>query len=112
MVERLKTIGVDCLLRGYGGVVVGRSAGALALCRKCIVTCRSNGKAEIIDGLGLADLTLKAHYSLEKDHALEKLSGCGKIYAVPEGSAIIYDNGVCSFIGEVFLFENGLKQTL
>ena len=112
LVERLRNMGVNGLLCGYGSVVVGRSAGALALCRKCIVTCRSNGKAEIINGLGLADLTLKAHYSPEKDPALERLSGRGKIYAVPEGSAIVYDNGVCSFIGEVFLFENGLKQRL
>jgi peptidase E len=112
LVERLKTMGVDRLLHSYGGVIVGRSAGALALCRKCIITCRSNSKAKIISGLGLADLTLKVHYKPEKDHALEKLSRQDKIYAVPEGSALIYNNDVCSFIGEVYLFENGVKRML
>ena len=67
LVERLKNMGVDRLLHDYSGVIVGRSAGALALCRKCIITCRSNSKVKIIDGLGLADLTLKVHYKPEKD---------------------------------------------
>ena len=112
LVERLKNMGVDRLLHDYRGVIVGRSAGALALCRKCIITCRSNSKVKIIDGLGLADLTLKAHYKPEKDSALEQLSRQEKIYAVPEGSALVYSNGACSFMGEVYLFENGTKRLL
>ncbi len=112
LVERLKNMGVDRLLHDYRGVIVGRSAGALALCRKCIITCRSNSKVKIIDGLGLADLTLKAHYKPEKDTALEQLSRQEKIYAVPEGSALVYSNDACSFMGEVYLFENGTKRML
>jgi len=110
--ERLKKMGVDSLLHEYDGVIVGRSAGALALCQKCIITCRSNSKAKIISGLGLAGLTLKVHYKPEKDTTLERLSIKEKIYAVPEGSAIVYNNGACSFIGYVYLFENGLKRML
>jgi peptidase E len=112
LVERLKNMGVDRLLHDYGSVIVGRSAGALALCRKCIITCRSNSKVKIINGIGLADLTLKVHYKPEKENALEKLSRQEKIYAVPEGSALIYNNDACSFIGEVYLFENGKKRML
>ncbi len=112
LVERLKKVGVDRLLHEYGGVIVGRSAGALALCRKCVVTCRSNSKVKIIDGLGLIDLTLKVHYKPEKDSTLERLSKEEKIYAVPAGSALVYNNGACSFMGEVYLFENGKKRML
>ena len=112
LVERLKNMGVDRLLYSYGGVIVGRSAGALALCRKCIITCRSNSKVKIIDGLGLIDLALKVHYKPEKDTTLERLSRQEKIYAVPVGSALVYDNGACSFMGEVYLFENGTKRML
>ena len=112
LVERLKNMGIDRLLHGYGGVIVGRSAGALALCRKCIITCRSNSKVKIINGIGLADLTLKVHYKPEKENALERLSRQEKIYAVPEGSALVYNNGACTFIGEVYLFENGKKRML
>ena len=112
LVERLKNMGVDRLLHDYGGVIVGRSAGALVLCRKCIITCRSNSKAKIISGIGLADLTLKVHYKPEKDSALERLSMQEKIYAVHEGSALVYNNGVCSVIGKAYLFENGIKRML
>jgi dipeptidase E len=112
LVERLKNMGIDRLLHDYGGVIVGRSAGALALCRKCIITCRSNSKVKIMKGLGLVDFTLKVHYKPEKDSALERLSRQDKIYAVPEGSAIVYDYGACSFIGEVYLFEHGKKSKI
>jgi peptidase E len=112
LIERLKNVGVDRLMQDYRGVIVGRSAGALALCRKCVITCRSNSKAKIINGLGLAELTLKVHYKTEKDLVLEHLSKQGKIHAVPMGSAIVYEDCACSFIGDVFLFENGKKRRL
>jgi len=112
LVERLQSMGVDRLLHSYKGVIIGRSAGALALCRRCITTCHSSSKVKTISGLGLADLTLKAHYKPEKDGVLERLSKQGAIYAVPEGSALVYNNGVCSFIGEVYFFENGVKCRL
>jgi dipeptidase E len=112
LVERLRYIEVDSLLRDYGGVIVGRSAGALVLCRKCIITCRNNSKIKIIDGLGLADLTLKVHYKPERDHAMERLSRLDKIYAVPMGSAIVYENCNLSFINKVYLFNDGKRQVM
>ncbi len=112
LIERLKNMEVDSLLRGYSGVIVGRSAGALALCKKCVITYRSNSKVKLVGGLGLVDFTLKAHYKPEKDNELKRLSKEEKIYAVPEGSALVYDNGASSFIGEAYLFENGEKRML
>jgi len=112
LVERLRMMHVDSLLRDYDGVIVGRSAGALALCKKCVITCRNNQKARLIEGLGLADLTLKAHYQPQKDNTLQLLSKGQKIYAVPSRSAIVYEDGVCSFIGKAYLFENGKKCRL
>jgi hypothetical protein len=105
-------MGVSRLLSDYCGVIVGRSAGALALCRKCIITCRRYSDVKIINGLGLTTFTLKVHYKPEKDAELERLSKGEKIYAVPEGSALVYDNGASSFIGEAYLFENGKKRML
>jgi cyanophycinase-like exopeptidase len=112
LVERLRNMGVDRLLSGYDGIIVGRSAGALALCRKCVITCRSNSETKIINGLGLANLTLKVHYKPEKDPVLEQLSRIEKIYAVPMRSALVYENGVCSSIGDIYLFENEKKSRL
>jgi peptidase E len=112
LIERLKKRHVDDLLRRYSGVIVGRSAGALALCKKCVITCRSNQKIRIVEGLGLADLTLKAHYKPQKDAALLFLSKGEKIYAVPSRSAIVYDKGVCKLMGEAYLFEDGQKNSV
>jgi peptidase E len=112
LVERLKNMCVSRLLSDYCGVIVGRSAGALALCRKCIITCRRNSDVKIINGLGLTTFTLKVHYKPEKDAELERLSKEEKIYAVPEGSALVYDNGNLSFINNVYLFHKGEKQIL
>jgi hypothetical protein len=84
----------------------------LALCRKCIITCRRNSDVKIINGLGLTTFTLKVHYKPEKDAELERLSKGEKIYAVPEGSALVYDNGNLSFINNVYLFHKGERQIL
>ena len=110
LVERFKRTGVDALLDAFEGVVVGRSAGALALCKKCVVTLRPNKQVKIVDGLGLIDLTLKAHYSPRKDEQLKMLSMGERIFAVPRGSALVYDKGALSCINRVFLFEKGERQ--
>jgi dipeptidase E len=110
LVERLKNKSVDRLLRNYDGVVVGRSAGALALGKKCVVTKnRRNPTSRMISGIGLVDFSVKAHYKPSKDDALKKLSKEEKIYAIPERSALVYDNGALSFIRDVYLFQNGEK---
>lgn len=111
LIERLKKIRVDSLLNNYDGVIVGRSAGALALCKKCVITGRKK-TVKIVDGLGFVDFMLKAHYTPLLDEELLELSKEETVYAVPLGSAIVYDKGGLSFIGSVFLFENGKKQIL
>ncbi len=110
LVERLKTMGIDRLLNEYKGIIIGRSAGALALCKKCVITCRSNAKVKIVKGLGLVDIILKAHYTPEKDEALKRFSVKERIFAVPEGSALVYDRGKLSAIGNVYLFNGGERK--
>jgi peptidase E len=112
LVERFKRVGVDVLLKDFDGIVVGRSAGALALCRKCLVTIRSTKQVKMVDGLGLLDLTMKAHYTRQKDKQLKALSVGGRIFAVPKGSALVVDQTGFSCINSVFLFENGERQKL
>jgi peptidase E len=110
LVERLKNRSIDRILRKYDGVVVGRSAGALALGKKCVVTKnRRKLTSMIISGIGLVDFSVKAHYKPSKDGELKRLSKEEKIYAIPERSALVYDNGAFSFMGDVYLFQNGEK---
>ncbi len=51
LIERLKKSGIRSLFVDFNGVIVGRSAGALALCQKCVITYRSTSEVKIIDGL-------------------------------------------------------------
>jgi dipeptidase E len=112
LVERLNRSGIRSLLEEFEGVIVGRSAGALALCRKCVITYRSNCEVKVIDGLGLVDLTVKAHYKLGRDEKLLELSFLQDIFAVPKGSAVVCDKGNLSFINNVYLFHKGVRQVL
>jgi len=84
----------------------------LALCSKCIITYRSNCANKIIDGLGLVDLTLKAHYKSGADEKLRELSEKQDVFAVPKGSAVVCGKGKLSFINTVYLFHKGEKQIL
>lgn len=110
LIKCLKERHVDRLLREYGGVIIGRSAGALALCGKCILTDRNKSEAKIISGLGIADFTMKVHYKSSKDDELKMLSKEDKIYALPERSALVYENGDLRAIGKVYLFQDGKKE--
>ena len=112
LVERLKKSGIRSLLGNFEGIIVGRSAGALVFCRKCVITCRRTSEIKVIEGLGLVDLTLKAHYKLCKDEKLVGLSKTEDVFAVPKDSAIVYDDGKLLFINNVYLFRNCKRQTV
>jgi len=109
LIERLKNKSVDPLLRKYDKVIVGRSAGALALCKKCVITYRSKPAVKMVTGLGLVDFGVKVHYKPSKDAELKRLSKEETIYAIPERSALVYDNGCLSFMGDVYVFQDGEK---
>jgi dipeptidase E len=110
LMERAKTVGLEPLLKRYRGVIVGRSAGALALCSRFVSTIRSNSKVRVLDGLGLVDITLKAHYVPQKDEALKRFSLENPIFALPAGSALVCGNGKLSTLGEVYLFRDGERK--
>jgi len=110
LLERLRKKNITPLLRNYGKVIVGRSAGALALCKKCFLTDRRESLVKIVEGLGIVDFGIKAHYKPSGDVELKRLSKKETIYAIPERSALIYDHESYSFIGDVYMFQNGKKS--
>ena len=109
LIERLKAKSVDRLLRKYDKVIVGRSAGALALCKRCVLSDRNEPAMKVVEGLGLVDFGVKVHYEPSKDSELKRLSKEEKIYGIPERSALVYDHGCMSFMGDVYMFQNGKK---
>jgi len=109
LLERLKRKSVDRLLRKYDKVIVGRSAGALALSKKGVITKGRQPAVKMIEGLGLVDFSVKVHYKPSKDAVLKRLSKEEKIYAIPERSALVYEDGRFSFMGDVYVFQDGEK---
>ncbi|MFB3889325.1 MAG: Type 1 glutamine amidotransferase-like domain-containing protein [Candidatus Bathyarchaeia archaeon] len=107
LVERLRKKGVEKLLLSYSGVVVGRSAGAMALGRWCLVRNRYSRNIKTVRGLGLVDFSVKAHYRPSADASLTNLSMRGRVFALAQGSALIQRNGELSWVGKAVLFENG-----
>lgn len=110
LIERIKTMKFDEHLRNYRGVIVGRSAGALALCKKALTTCRSNSKIKIVNGVGLVDITMKAHYRSIKDELIAPFSFEKPFYAVPSRSALVYEKSQLWAIGIVYFFFKGKRQ--
>jgi dipeptidase E len=110
LVERGLKEGLDKLLQDFSGVVVGRSAGALAMCNRCVTTIREKKRVRMVKGLGLVHITLKAHYTSEKDEALKRFSQKEMIFAVPKDSALVCDDGHLSAIGEVYVFNEGQRN--
>ena len=109
LLERLRKKNIAPLLRSYNKVIVGRSAGALVLCKKCFLTDRRESLVKIVEGLGIVDIGIKVHYRPSGDVELKRLSKKEAIYGIPGRSALVYDSRDLSFIGDVYVFKNGEK---
>jgi peptidase E len=112
LLNRLTVSGLDSLLCSYKGVIVGRSAGAMVFGKNCLVTRRYNKQPAVVKGLSIVDFSIKAHYTPTKDQQLMELANGKRVYAIPERSALAYDEGHLSVFGEVFLFENGTRRLI
>lgn len=113
LVERLKEAKITALLKKYGKVIVGNSAGAQALCKKYIGMKGKHDRTatEVSQGLGLVNFGIVAHYDISYDKELMSLSEKTnvKIYGIPERSALVCENGNVNVIGTVYLFYKGEK---
>ncbi len=112
-VERLKEAKITSLLKKYGKIIVGNSAGAQALCKKYIGMKGKHDRTatEVSQGLGLVNFGIVAHYDISYDKELIPLSEKinVKIYGIPERSALVYDNEDIEFLGSVCMFYKGEK---
>ncbi|MCD6239880.1 MAG: Type 1 glutamine amidotransferase-like domain-containing protein [Thermotogae bacterium] len=119
LIRRLRRRGIDLLLKKYTGIIVGNSAGAVALCKEYAVIKGQDGrlKTTLEPGLGLVDFTISVHYgspikwpggnSPDKEH--KRLSKKIRIYAIPERCALVYDGKDLKTIGKVYVFDKGKK---
>ena len=118
LIDRMLISRGDEILAEFDGIIVGNSAGALALCKKYAAIV-GQGEAHLtrfFRGFGELDFAVAVHYqseNIENDNSADKellnLSdkSATKIYAIPEDSAIIYYKGKLDFDGQVFQFYRG-----
>jgi peptidase E len=111
LIEMLRDTGSIHLLRLHDNVIIGNSAGALALCYEYIIPAK-NGVDELAieKGLGMSDFVVSAHYEPSQDAQLESRSKDRSIFAIPDGAAIRSDSCSLSLLGNVELFMDGKKQ--
>ncbi len=110
LIGLLRDSGSIHLLRIHDNVIIGSSAGALALCSEYI-TLAKNAIEEMATekGLGLSDFVVSVHYRPAQDPQLERLSKERSIFAIPDGAAIRSDVCSLSLLGDVELFIDGKK---
>jgi dipeptidase E len=109
LVERMRNTGASHLLANYDKVIVGNSAGAVALCAEYVLLSEDSDAFSISSGLGLVDLGVAVHYDPYMDTQLESLSTSRNIFAIPEGGAVVVSRCSISLIGPVAVFQEGRK---
>ena len=105
LIKYARKYNLESLLKNFNGVIIGNSAGALALCKDVIITKdEDHPETKIIKGIGLVDFSIEVHYDESRDDELKNLAKDRTIYAVSEDSAIRYD-GNFEFFGKVRVFR-------
>lgn len=97
-----------------GKIVAGISAGAVSICKQCIISKESK-KINIIPGLGLTEVCAETNYNGNKEKALISLSKkLGRIYAIPEGAGITIRSDNVTMVGDsskIAIFDKGERIT-
>lgn len=110
LIEQMRNTGAAHLLRTYDKVIMGNSAGAVALAQEYVLLADEGYSTfTISSGLGLLDLGVAVHYEPSMDAQLESLSTSRDIVAIPERAALFYSDCSISLLGDVALFQGGQK---
>ncbi len=89
LLREVKKRGVNRLIEGFKGVIIGNSAGALILSNYFLSSKREK---LFYKGLGLVDFHLTVHYGKEKINDILELSYRREIIALSDGSSVIVRN--------------------
>jgi len=104
------------LLKQSGGVIMGVSAGAINMAVTSFYSAdKDHGQTHTYEGIGLADISVEPHFSIENTVLLEKellpFSEKTDIYAMCDGSAIKVCDGKREYFGDIYLISKGnVKQ--
>ena len=101
--------GIGDEIRKSGAVILGVSAGSYNMAKRALDIWESPVPYE---GLGLADITVKAHFSQENQELLQSLLQISleqnlPIYAMEDESAIFIKDEHVTYTGKIHLVKQG-----
>lgn len=110
--EYIKSNEFDQVLREYDGIILGTSAGAMNMAKygyyskdkDCLNTF-------FYDALGIVDVTIDPHFDIENKEQVKDALIFSKehvIVGVPNSSAICFNDGKTEYIGQCYIFEDGM----
>lgn len=120
--EFFQEIGLRELVKDYGGVIMGISAGTMNAADRVYLQPEEEGESSpdfqrFAEGLGLTDINVLPHYQQVKDHMLDGLrlfedvtyaDSMGEcFFALVDGSYIlIEEDGTTTLFGEAYCIQN------
>ncbi len=121
-----RRIGLQALLQGYDGIVMGVSAGSMNCCDPVYAQPEEPGEAidptyqRFLPGLALTNVMVLPHYQKVKGTYLDGLrlfeditlpDSRGRVfYAIPDGSFILVENGRAQLFGESWEIRDGILR--
>ena len=122
LLQRIKNKKLILAFQKYNKPIVGNSAGALVMCKKYVILKHQDYslKSEFLEGMNLANISVSVHYLSKNpkfyhksnDSDLKKLSKTRKIYAIPEQSVLVYNDGNISSLSDIYIFDDEKKIQL
>ena len=103
LLDLWKSTGFDRVIKNTNKILVGKSAGAIALCYMGVSDYQEGILSEI-KGLNLLDIIISPHYEQEdRQIYLDELSNKykNKCYGIESDSALIYEDGKYIKIGNI-----------
>jgi len=104
--------GLDKVLRGHDGVIIGMSAGSINMAKTaiCTLSC-GHYKQEIYNGLGCVDVSVEPHFVRENvSEELLALSEEYTIYGLCDGGLVICVGDTVEFYGDVYRLSHGTVE--
>ena len=104
-----QTYGLDKVLKGHDGVIIGMSAGSINMAKTsiCTLSC-GHYRQEIYSGLGCVDVSVEPHFVGEKvSEELLALSEEYTIYGLCDDGFIVCSGENVAYYGEVYRLSKG-----
>jgi peptidase E len=116
-IEFIRNYNLISLLKDFDGVIMGMSAGAINMAVNSFYSSDRNwGETHIYNGIGLADISVEPHFSIDNINLIEKdllpFSEKIDIYAMCDDSAVVVYENQCQYFGDIYFVSKGKMEKI